>query len=68
MWHSFNGKLNNRKYRDYSKYLTAVHKNAENIEFAEEISTDLTLQYRCGINFVWDYAYESYYKIHHWMR
>ena len=68
MWNSFNGKLNNRKYRDYSKYLTAVHKNAENIEFAEEISTDLTLQYRCGINFVWDYAYESYYKIHRWMR
>ena len=52
----------------FIKKADLVHKNAENIEFAEEISTDLTLQYRCGINFVWDYAYESYYKIHHWMR
>ena len=63
MWHSFNGKLNNRKYRDYSKYLNAIHNDAENIKFAEEIGSDLTLQYRCGINFIWDYAYESYYKI-----
>ena len=63
MWHSFNGKLNNRKYRDYSKYLNAIHNDAENIKFAEEIGSDLTLQYRCGVNFVGDDVYESYYKI-----
>ena len=63
MWNSFYGKLNNHKYRDYSKYLNAIHNDAENIKFAEEIGSDLTLQYRCGINFVWDDVYESYYKI-----
>ena len=41
-------------------------KNAENIELVEDIGMDLTLQYHCGINLVWGYAYESFYQIHRW--
>ena len=63
MWNSFYGKLNNHKYRDYSKYLNAIHNDAENIKFAEEIGSDLTLQYHCGINLLWGYAYESFYQL-----
>lgn len=66
VWYSFSGRLNKHKYRDYSKYITAVYKNAENIELVEDIGMDLTLQYHCGINLVWGYAYESFYQIHRW--
>ena len=65
-WYSFDGRINKHKYSDYKKYYTSVYKNAQNIDMAKDTGTDLTLQYHCGIDLLWGYAYETFYQLQYW--